>query len=476
MVLFPDGHHHSLPHPPGPRGRSFASRATRVWPPISLIAVPFCLALALVLALNLAGCSDDATTPSSSGASVGSSLLAGSIDPSGTFLLEAVSDTVPVGQEPVQIQLLGRNLAVDPDSAMVSLEVAIQNLGGLPLHAPAQVWVGDFVPPSVWVANADIMPLASPLSGSLEGPPVRPEDQADPPPYWYGFDYSELLGEDGILEPREISGYKTWVFRMDELQPFSFAVRAEFGLTPDRPQLGGLVFEDLNRNGRHDPEEPPLPGRIVSIDPPEGDPLTVHVGVDGRYAMPVELPGLYRLQLFLLDMGPTTSPIPVEFTTPNPLEVLLVPGPDGVPLSYLDANFGVFFGPPPDSLPRVILTPQPPQELQSAPYLLARGRLDGNILRLRVGYSGCQPDHPFRLFMAGGFMESAPVQANLVLVHDDLGEECDAAFERSLSFQLGPIRRAYTVTYGDSGPIRLNLWQSGSIVATFLLGPISAGS
>lgn len=120
------------------------------------------------------------------------------------------------------------------------------------------------------------------------------------------------------------------------------------------------------------------------------------------------------------------------------------------------ATFGVRIIPLED--PRsVVLTDRPPDEIRQDPYRLAAVDLAGDIITLRVGFSGCTPGQDFPLFLSGGFMESNPVQARLVLGHDDHGELCDAAFERTLRFDLTPVREAYERAYGRPGPVRLIL-------------------
>ena len=77
------------------------------------------------------------------------------------------------------------------------------------------------------------------------------------------------------------------------------------------------------------------------------------------------------------------------------------------------------------------------------------------ILAPRVAFSGCEPGHPFSLWTNGGFMESEPVQVNMVLVHD-LDEECDAAFEGGYMFDLQPLIESYRENYGH-GVLMMNL-------------------
>jgi hypothetical protein len=175
---------------------------------------------------------------------------------------------------------------------------------------------------------------------------------------------------------------------------------------------------------------------------------------DGTYSFSVQDVGLHTLTLQPPGLGCPSCEVVV--TTPNPLRVVLLPDENGRPLSYRQADFGVRIIQLGEPLP-VVLTDRPPDEIRQDPYRLSDVVLNGDILTLRVGFSGCGPAHDFPLFMSGGFMESYPVQARLVLGHDDHGEQCDAAFERTLSYDLGPVRAAYEQAYGQPGLVVLQL-------------------
>jgi hypothetical protein len=104
---------------------------------------------------------------------------------------------------------------------------------------------------------------------------------------------------------------------------------------------------------------------------------------------------------------------------------------------------------------------KPPLEIPSDHFALLEVGLRGQVLHARVGFSGCSPDHPFRLVMSGGFQESNPVSAQIVLSHDARGEMCDAYFEEVRGFDLGPLVARYREHYGRVDPIRLVLWANG---------------
>ena len=59
---------------------------------------------------------------------------------------------------------------------------------------------------------------------------------------------------------------------------------------------------------------------------------------NGAFRFYVEELGLYRVELISM------VDCPVCFTTTNPIEVVLLPGPDDLPQSYRNAVFGAVCG------------------------------------------------------------------------------------------------------------------------------------
>jgi hypothetical protein len=400
--------------------------------------IPPTLAL-LLFTLVLGGCSDTTQPDATPGGGTGR--FAGLIDPDEeSFILQALESPVG-GDTPIRVDLLGRNLRMDRLTEQVSLEVAVHNVDWRPLYAPAEIVVSSFDPAS----TVPINPAWTSCADSTIRPPV-PETCA------YGFDYSTLLGDDEVLQPGEVSTYREWTFCVPGLEAFSFGAAARFALAPDGARIAGLFFRDSNENGRHDPGEAPFPGGCVEVAGPGIDGRRVPLREDGRYAVPIHEAGLYKLTGV---PPPTAGVLPLRFTTPNPLEVVILEGPQGRLQSYLDADFGLVNSLDPGGLPRIRLVEGPADSLLQDPYNLLELALDGDLLILRVGYSGCQPDHPFLLFMVGGFMESMPVQARVILVHNGLDELCDGYFEQTLTYDLRPIQEAHAEAYGGPGIVIL---------------------
>lgn len=382
------------------------------------------------LVLSLGGCTP-ATSPTGAAGPTGNVNLGGDYDAeAGTFLLRVLEDP---GQL-LHVELIGEELLIDPVAETVTLQVRIRNLAAA-LHPPLTVWIRSFTPPGVTPLNADYV---------IPGP-----DDVDLLPLEFGFDYSNLLGDDGVLTTGELSGARSWIFHDPGLASFSFGARLEAGLEPDLPRIAGRCFMDWNRNGIPEPGEPPFAGE-VELRKPSGEATVAIVGPEGHYAFHTLETGLHRLRCMpQLPPGP-----PWIFTTPNPLELLLTPGPDGLPLGFHDAHFGVFR----DDLeiPPVRFTDLPPDSLHYAHWQLLGLGIEADRMDFHLGYSGCQPDHPFSLWISGGFMESWPVQVNAVLVHE-LDEECDAWFEGERHFDLMPLKEAYLEAYGEPAVLIVNL-------------------
>jgi hypothetical protein len=391
------------------------------------------------LALALVACSDS-TAPSDQDPADGAAVFDATIDPTGsTFVLQSIDDPVP-GHRPIYIDLIGSNVEIDPSQQTVSIDVSIRNRGREWLYAPATIWLNHFVPPEVSPLNADYVRDGTDPSNS--------DDLLGS----YGFDYAELLGEDGALEPNETSQARTWTFHDPGLISFSFAAQAEFGIEPDRPVISGMLFTDVNRNGIRDPDEGPYHAGGVSVRFPDGSTVGASPDARGSYRVRVTQPGLYRVTFVSM----LACPACYCETTPNPLEVFLTPGPKGEPSSFEHADFGIYPGPcfdppPPGPLGSVMLTDLPAGEIDQDPYDFLGANLEGEIFNIRVGYGGCAADHPFTLYAARGFMESMPVQTWTLLSHDDRDEPCEVYFLRTRSFDLGPIQEAHIQDYGEPG-------------------------
>ncbi|MBK8166870.1 MAG: hypothetical protein IPK64_13085 [bacterium] len=386
----------------------------------------------LVGALLLAGCSESSAPDKTAD---------NRLDPgAGAFSLKDLSIPGPDGA-PLLLRLEGSDLVADADAGTVSLSVRVLNLSGETVHLPLVVWIMALQPASVVPANADFA-----YPGQLADPTVAATDTAG-----WGFDYSELL-EGQPLPPGEATPAKTWVFSDPDLVPFSFAARIETGVFTGQARLAGRIFVDLDRDGLPTASEPPFLAGGVQVTAPGGVVSWSSPGPDGWWELPVRAAGLYEVLFVPMEMGPR----PVPLTTPNPRQVVVTTGPDGQLLSWREGHFGVARDVPPPPPTGVIgFTDRRPEQLHRAPWMLLRAGVRGPRLELQVGYSGCEPDHAFSLWMSGGFLESMPPRAHLTLVHETM-EACDAAFTQEIGFDLMPLFGRYAEQYGQ-GPLVLVL-------------------
>lgn len=110
--------------------------------------------------------------------------------------------------------------------------------------------------------------------------------------------------------------------------------------------------------------------------------------------------------------------------------------------------------------PAIVVIPDgiDPADWPADPFAIREAAVEGPRLKLSVRFGGgCRP-HDFGLVASSLFMESHPVQANLLLTHDAHGDMCRALLYRDLVFDLRPLRAAYEAAYpGSPGPVLLRL-------------------
>jgi hypothetical protein len=84
--------------------------------------------------------------------------------------------------------------------------------------------------------------------------------------------------------------------------------------------------------------------------------------------------------------------------------------------------------------------------------VLRESSLQNPNLLLEVEYGGGCRDHELDLVAWGGWLESFPVQVNVQLAHEDFDDPCDALIQKSLRFDLTPLKAAYEESYGAGDP------------------------
>lgn len=90
-------------------------------------------------------------------------------------------------------------------------------------------------------------------------------------------------------------------------------------------------------------------------------------------------------------------------------------------------------------------------------FFMDPANLNGDIITVRISYSGGCKDHDFQACWEGSFMESYPVQARIKLIHDAHGDACEALISQVVAIDLTPMKESYQAAYQESGTIIIHL-------------------
>lgn len=94
------------------------------------------------------------------------------------------------------------------------------------------------------------------------------------------------------------------------------------------------------------------------------------------------------------------------------------------------------------------------------PYTFGNLKLEGDTLTINVQYVGGFEEHEFELIGTNKFMESEPVQVNILLSHNANNDSGEALITEELTFNLTPLKEAWQQAYQrDSGTIII--WLEG---------------
>lgn len=114
----------------------------------------------------------------------------------------------------------------------------------------------------------------------------------------------------------------------------------------------------------------------------------------------------------------------------------------------LTAVFPLFQG----ATPIIVDFESQPEDWPQDALTLTRYSLEGHVLELDVQYGGGCREHDLDLVAWGGFLESLPVQVNVLLSHDAQDDACEALIMRTLRFDLVPLKDEYVAPHRDGGP------------------------
>ena len=265
--------------------------------------------LALFLIGFLISCSED---PTDTGGDDGAFNSTGDIDPLGEqdFLLS----TVDLGHDiRGTLEIWVFDLTIESDSA-VSFDIAIANKTDRDVYPPIHFVITKIIPNSINVLNAD----------------------GFTPDQFPFFDFSDDIGDDGVLAAGETTGRVKVRFGWPHPMPFAIGFRLYLGQKPIEGVIGGVVFTDRDQDGHFDPEhDTGIAGIPIELRPTAGEPTrprVIDTNREGRYGFEGLPAGVYKV---------TIVPLPgMKLTTPPELLVTLIELPDGTVSSFFDANFG----------------------------------------------------------------------------------------------------------------------------------------
>ena len=110
-----------------------------------------------------------------------------------------------------------------------------------------------------------------------------------------------------------------------------------------------------------------------------------------------------------------------------------------------------------DSFQDIIIDDSYYQNASRDPVTINNVKNCDNILHVNVSYSGGCKEHEFQL-IASSFMESEPVQVNVLLSHEDNDDLCDMWITENLGFNLLPLKKSWQHSSQEkSGTIVMNI-------------------
>lgn len=116
-------------------------------------------------------------------------------------------------------------------------------------------------------------------------------------------------------------------------------------------------------------------------------------------------------------------------------------------------------------LPIIVALDSGPDAFPADPLELGAAQVVGHLLEASISYGGGCANHEIDLVAIDGWLESFPVQVNVLLSHEDNDDPCDALVTETRSYDLSPLADAYVAAYGASGP-------NGTTVVLRLQDPI----
>ena len=270
-----------------------------------------------LVAAAIFSCSDETVVPTDFTQNNTTGVVRGEIDP-GDVAFEYV---IPArGADPVvgPFVLRGSNIVYVDTLNALSVDLTIENDGEVSHPLPIGLTFVSFMPTTVTVENPD---------NDENGPGAS---------IIFPFD-----GSDNEWNPGEKSEPRQTLFGVDEGVSIGFVAQVVIPDDTTMGTIGGIVWNDINKDGIMDNDEPGIGGAVVYLvdgnDPAvssanNGNRTSTVTAPDGSYRFDDLEAGFYQVIKDVTDQ----SCFP---TTPTAISVVLVEN-DGVVSDFLLANFG----------------------------------------------------------------------------------------------------------------------------------------
>ncbi len=263
-----------------------------------------------ILALGLAGCSDDSPTHVPAG---GNDPTTGvfhvDLDDDADFEIISAKNGDPADPIEGPFAILGRNIRYDSENGALVMDLSVKNLGENTFDEPVMLTFLSLLPDGVTVLNPDNEENGAGAAITFE-----------------------FENDDNQWTPGEESFGRETRFGVDEGVSIGFVARLDTGMGGEiMGSVGGMVWDDVNEDGIMDEGEAGVEGAMLELSAEGMEAMTTLSGADGTYRFD-DLPmGFYQVVKKPMDgmVGTTASMIYV---------VLLAE--DGTVAPFLAANFG----------------------------------------------------------------------------------------------------------------------------------------
>ena len=275
----------------------------------TILAVSICL----LFSTAFVGCIGTTNvTPDASNTSA-TSMVRGQLDPRGAGF-EFLSETAGDPSNPIQgpFVLRGTNLQYDAVAGEISVDLSVVNLGNSTLPEPVSVTFIGLQPEGISVVNPD---------NAEHGPGAM-----------IAFAFAN---DDAVWTPNEESLARPVRFAVSPATSVGFSARMDVGSSVTGGSIGGVVWNDGNRDGLMDIDERGIGGVRLTLAqeqaPNSAAIRETQTNPDGTYRFDDLAPGFYSVV--------KSATAGLEPTTETTFHVLLIEDESGV-RDFLMANFG----------------------------------------------------------------------------------------------------------------------------------------